>query len=154
MSDDNTNLFGQIEPDKPNKKKKYKKESREIILQRIMSTPDVLEDDIELLGQGEDYDSLLEVLLRDQTKNLKDDSTENTKNKDSKSFNHIVWATNNYQARGTGYFETDEIITGNITRQKKTCHTSTCRQKQSWAATSYQTESRSLYPLMGMQQTE
>ena len=119
MSSDSTNLFGQIEPDKTNKKKKYEKERRETILQRIMSTPDVLEDDIELLGQGEDYDSLLEVLLRDQTKNLKDDSTENTKNKEPKSFNHIVWATNNYQARGTGYFETDEIIAGNITRQKK-----------------------------------
>ncbi len=118
MSDEHKNIFGQIEPEKPNKKKNYKKkkENRETILQRIMSTADVLEDDIELLGQGEDYDSLLEVLLRDQSKDLSQNHTA-TPDETDKSHNHIVWATDNYQARGAGYFGTDEILSANITRK-------------------------------------
>ncbi len=114
-------IFGQNEPEEPKKKKNYKKkkEERKYILRRIMSTPDVLEDDIELIGQGNNYDSLLEVLLRDQTKNWKEDLTKISKNKKTKSHNHIVWATDNYQARGTGYFETDDILAANITRQRK-----------------------------------
>ncbi len=120
-----TNIFGQkeIKQFPPQSQKHKKVENRDSVLQRILSSPDVLEDDIERLGQGEDYDSLLEVLLRDQTKGwhvipiLLIDGEERLQTH-LKKHHHIVWATDNYKARGDGYFETQEIEANKITHRK------------------------------------
>ena len=118
-------IFGhnEIEQSQPIPTKQLRVEPRTMVLQRLISSPDILEDDIERLGQGEDYDSLLEMLLRDQTKgcHVVPNHIVNSKEQfmtNYKSHHHIVWATDNYNARGDGYLETDEIEADKITHRK------------------------------------
>ena len=54
--------------EKSKKRTPQKKETREAVIKRMLSSADIKEDDIERLGHGEWFDSILELLLRDQTR--------------------------------------------------------------------------------------
>lgn len=124
MADNQPNLFDSSEPTTPvqKKKKSYKPEPREAIIRRMLSSADIKEDDIEHLGHGEWFDSILELLLRDQTRGqrvvpIHEYEGNNYALKHFRHYYHILWATTDYQRRGDGYFPTDEIHPRYITRK-------------------------------------
>ena len=108
------------------KSKSQHKETQENILRRMAVSADVLEDDLKKIGQGKDYDSILELLLRDQTKGIERFSvpviykgTILSEEYDFHMPHHIIWATDNYRLRGEGYQIADEIDVSAITGRKK-----------------------------------
>ena len=124
MADNQPYLFDSSEPTTPapKKKKSYKPEPREAIIRRMLSSADIKEDDIEHLGHGEWFDSILELLLRDQTRGqrvvpIHEYEGNNYALKHFRHYYHILWATTDYQRRGDGYFPTDEIHPRYITRK-------------------------------------
>lgn len=127
MTEEQKDLFGtEIAQSFPKKKKSKLKETQENILRRMIASADVLEDDLKMLGQGKDFDSLLELLLRDQTKGSEQITIpvihSNTTDLDSYNIelhHHIIWATDDYKKRGEGYNATDEIEVDAITKRKK-----------------------------------
>ena len=125
MAENQPNLFDsseQVSP-APKKKKSHKpQETREAVIKRILSSADIKEDDIERLGQGEKFDSILELLLRDQTRGQRvvpiHEIEGNTYTfKHFRHYYHILWATDDYRKRGEGYYPTDEIHPRTITRK-------------------------------------
>lgn len=125
MAENQPNLFDsseQISP-APKKKKSHKpQETREAVIKRILSSADIKEDDIERLGQGEKFDSILELLLRDQTRGQRvvpiHEIEGNTYTfKHFRHYYHILWATDDYRKRGEGYYPTDEIHPKTITNK-------------------------------------
>lgn len=124
MAYNQPNLFDPSEPTTaaPKKKKSYKPEPREAIIRRMLSSADIKEDDIEHLGHGAWFDSILELLLRDQTRGqrvvpIHEYEGNNYALKHFRHYYHILWATTDYQRRGDGYFPTDEIHPRYITRK-------------------------------------
>lgn len=125
MLNEQPNLFDSTEQVQtaPKKKKSHKpQESREAVIQRMISSADIKEDDIERLGQGEWFDSILELLLRDQTRGQRVVPIHEFKGntyalKHFRHYYHILWATEDYQKRGDGYYPTDEIHPRYITRK-------------------------------------
>lgn len=124
MADNQPNLFDSSEPVTlaPKKKKSYKPEPREAIIRRMLASADIREDDIEHLGHGEWFDSVLELLLRDQTRGqrvvpIHEFEGNNYALKHFRHYYHILWATTDYQRRGDGYLPTDEIQPRFITRK-------------------------------------
>jgi hypothetical protein len=105
------------------KQKQCKPEKRENVIKRLMASADIYEDDIEKLGHGEDFDSILELLLRDQSRGLRIVplhiiSDEDVERVNYKKYHHIVWATDNYIKRGDGYMPSDEINVSDITKKR------------------------------------
>ena len=125
MAENQPNLFDSSEqiPPAPQKKKSHKpQETREAVIKRILSSADIKEDDIERLGQGEKFDSILELLLRDQTRGQRvvpiHEIEGNTYTfKHFRHYYHILWATDDYRKRGEGYYPTDEMHPRTITRK-------------------------------------
>lgn len=118
VKDADTSWFG-AEPIPVMVKKKKKAAatiSREEILKKILVSADVKEDYIESLGHGEDYESILELLLRDQSKGEREELIQQPGGRSYKHY-HIIWATTDYQRRGEGYSQTDEILPRLITRK-------------------------------------
>ena len=108
--------------EKSEKRTPQKKETREAVIKRMLSSADIKEDDIERLGHGEWFDSILELLLRDQTRGQRvvpihefDGNTYTFKH--FRHYYHILWATDDYRKRGEGYYPTDEIHPRSITRK-------------------------------------
>lgn len=117
--DEDTSWFG-AEPIPVKAVKKKKKSSpaisRDDVLKNILSSTDVKEDYIEKLGHGEDYESILELLLRDQSKGERAELIPQPGGRSYKHY-HIVWATPDYQRRGEGYRPADEILPRLITKK-------------------------------------
>ena len=106
-------------PKVPAQKKKSShkpQESRESVIQKMLTSADVKEDYIERLGTGEEYESILELLLRDQSKGERTELIPQPGGKSYKHY-HIIWATDDYKRRGEGYGLTDEILPRLITRK-------------------------------------
>lgn len=125
MAENQPNLFDsseQISPAPPKKKSHKPQETREAVIKRILSSADIKEDDIERLGQGEKFDSILELLLRDQTRGQRVVPIHEIEGntyifKHFRHYYHILWATDDYRKRGEGYYPTDEMHPRYITRR-------------------------------------
>ncbi len=126
MTDKNNMLFNKdemLETLSCPAKSKKKAEKREDVIQRLMASADIYEDDIEKLGRGDNFDSILELLLRDQSRGLRVIPMHIYSNGDIervnlKEYHHIIWATDNYKKRGKGYMPTDEIKVSDITKKR------------------------------------
>lgn len=117
-AEEDTSWFGASSPQKPAKKKSKPKQSmsREACIRHMLESADIREDDIERLGHGDDFESILELLLRDQSKGERDELIPQPGGRSYKHY-HIIWATTDYQRRGEGYSQMDEILPRLITRK-------------------------------------